>query len=84
MFNPTPTQTKSPLGPQKINKSTSNVKIEGKIKNESWSITKPLSNSTLNIKPAHLAQKVKNDPKFKSKLNIRIQGIIENKSCSTT
>ena len=29
-------------------------------------------------------QKDKNDPKIKSNLNVRIQGIIENESCSTT
>merc|ERR1712236_775 len=29
-------------------------------------------------------QKVKNDPKLKSKSNVRIQGNIENESCSTT
>ena len=28
--------------------------------------------------------KVKNDPKIKSKLNVRIYGDIENESCSTT
>ena len=30
------------------------------------------------------AQKVKNDPKIKSKSKVRIEGTIENKSCSTT
>ena len=29
-------------------------------------------------------QKVKNDPKIKSKSNVRIEGNIENESCSTT
>ena len=29
-------------------------------------------------------QKVKNDPKIMSKLKVRIEGTIENKSCSTT
>ena len=29
-------------------------------------------------------QKDKNDPKIKSNSNVRIQGIIENESCSTT
>ena len=45
----------------------------------------------LNIRP-HLnpknsplgSQKVKNDPKIKSKSNFRIKGNIENESCSTT
>ena len=30
------------------------------------------------------SQKVKNNPKIKSKLNDRIEGNIENESCSTT
>ena len=29
-------------------------------------------------------QKVKNDPKIKSKSNVRMEGNIENESCSTT
>ena len=29
-------------------------------------------------------QKLKNDPKIKSKTNVRIEGNIENESCSTT
>ena len=29
-------------------------------------------------------QKIKNDPEIKSKLNVRIEGNLENESCSTT
>ena len=40
-------------------------------------------NPTPTPKPAHSGPKHKNDPKIKSKSNVRIQGIIENKSWST-
>ena len=45
---------------------------------------KQFLNPTLNPKKPIRAQKVKNDPKIKSKLNIRIEANIENESCSTT
>ena len=35
-------------------------------------------------KNSPLGQNVKNDPKIRSNSNVRIEGIIENKSCSTT
>ena len=38
----------------------------------------------LNPKRPLWPQKDKNDPKIKSNSNVRIQGIIENESCSTT
>ena len=44
-----------------------------------------MSNLTPTTKPAHLgSQKDKNYPKIKSNSNVRIQGIIENESCSAT
>ena len=39
-----------------------------------------LKNTLKSIMP----QKVRNDPKIKSKSNVRIEGNIENESCSTT
>ena len=49
----------------------------GKPQNSSWTLPVPKS-SPLGPK------KVKNDNKIKSKLNVRIEGNIENESCSTT
>ena len=41
-------------------------------------------NPTLTPKIAQLGPKSKNDSKIKSNSNVRIEGIIENESCSTT
>ena len=43
----------------------------------------PLGNPNLNDSPLR-PQKIKNDPKTKSKSNVRIEGNIENEKCSTT
>ena len=65
-------------------KSESNLRIEGKIENESCSATwvdpkKVVQPQTSPLGP----QKDKNDPKTKSNSNVRIQLIIENESFST-
>ena len=69
-------------------KSTSSVRFEGMIKNESCSIKwvdpKTVFEPYLNPKKDPLGpQKVKNDPKIESKSNVRIEKNIENESCST-
>ena len=45
---------------------------------------KQFLNPTSNPKIAHYDPKNQNDPKIKSNSKVRIEGIVENKSCSTT
>ena len=50
-----------------------------------WVDPKPVFELFLNPENSPLGtQKVKNDPKIKPKLNVKIEGNIENGSCSTT
>ena len=65
------------------NKVKSNVTIEGNIENESSSTTwvEPKTDFEPYTDPKNIPlgpQKVKNDPKIKSKSNVRIEANIEN------
>ena len=66
----------------------SKVRVEGTIENKSCSTTwvdpKKVFESFPKPKNSPLGhQKVKNDPKIKSKSNVRIEGNIKNENCST-
>ena len=53
------------------------------VKLHEWTPKQFLS-PTLNPKIANRAPKSQNNPKIKSKSNVRFEGNIENESCSTT
>ena len=95
VFKPYSNPKNSPLGPNNVKndckiRSKSNVRIEGNIENISCSTTqmdprtvfKPYPNPNPKNSPLG-PHNVKNDRKIRSKSNVRIEGNIENESCST-